>query len=109
MLGLTNYSHDPSAALLRGCLRSDPGAQHAALDLAKERLRGMLHVGVFERLHASLGTLAGATARDIDAPTWKSDTANAFSYDVSDGESEGEVREGRSGQRFFVSGTGGAR
>ena len=84
VLGLTNYSHDPNASLLRSCIRTDLESQSLALDFAKDRLREMLHVGVFERLHVSLATLATAVGISIDQTSYKTDTAHAFSYDVSE-------------------------
>lgn len=86
VLGLTNYSHDPQADQLRACLIEDPAAQRIGVDFAKERLKGMMHVGVYERLKDSLSGLAHALGRTASSPTWKSETKHAFSYDDDDGD-----------------------
>lgn len=84
VLGLTNYSMDPAASELRHCIRHDKPTARLALDFAKERLRGMWHVGTYETLRPSLASLASTFGIDVESLAYKSNTAHAFSYDGGD-------------------------
>lgn len=90
VLGLTNYSMDPEASELRHCIMRDRKTAEIALDFAKERLRGMWHVGTYETLRPSLTSLAASLGSDVGGVAYKTNNAHAFSYDG--GTADGEVR-----------------
>ena len=58
MLGLTSYSHWPEAKAVRHCALQHAGARQKLLALAKQHLKGMLHVGLMEQIDASVASLA---------------------------------------------------
>ena len=91
VLGLSNYSTDPSAADLRQCIKTDQPTAHLALDFAQKRLRSMWHVGTYENLRPSLASLATSWGVDVTGSAYRSNTAHAFSYD-----GEGEDDKARS-------------
>ena len=50
---------------MRHCALQHAGARKKLLDLAKQHLRSMLHVGLMEQLDASVASLAVSAARVI--------------------------------------------
>ncbi|KAK9823003.1 hypothetical protein WJX81_005071 [Elliptochloris bilobata] len=71
VLGLTNYSRWVDAAALRRCAAADAGAAERLQALALERLRGLAHVGLTERLPESVASLAASLGLRMDGPAWK--------------------------------------
>ena len=62
MLGLTSYSHWPEAKAVRHCALQHAGVRVKLTALAKQHLKGMLHVGLMEQIDASIASLAVGAA-----------------------------------------------
>jgi hypothetical protein len=90
VLGLTNYSHDPEATVLRNCIINDKASAKAALMYAIERLQTFAFVGTFETMRESLSSWASMTGLNLTSKAWSSNKQHSFSYD--DGEDQDEVR-----------------
>lgn len=58
VLGLTDYSLWPEAKAVRHCAQQHSSVRRKLSALAKQHLRGMLHVGVMEELDDSITSLA---------------------------------------------------
>jgi hypothetical protein len=87
VLGLTNYSRDPDATVLRNCIINDVETAKAALMYAIERLQTFAYVGTFETMRESLASWASMTGLDLYSKAWSSNKQHAFSYD-DDGDEE---------------------
>lgn len=70
VLGITEQSLYPEASTLRRCAASSPRHRGALLDLALRRLRGMLSVGVYEKVDETRSALAAAIGADLTQPGW---------------------------------------
>lgn len=81
VLGLSNYSRDAEAGMLRKCIRDDVATARLAVDYAKERLRTFMHVGTFEGMREHLSAFASKMGIDIDQKAYSSNKQHAFSYD----------------------------
>lgn len=84
LLGLTNYSRWEHAKELRQCLFSDTQAKKQLVQIAKDRLTTMLHVGITEDLDRSIASLAAAVGADMDGRAWKYTSKKYYSYDGPD-------------------------
>lgn len=93
VLGLTNYSHDPEASVLRNCIINDKASAKAALIYAIERLQTFAFVGTFETMRESLPSWANMRGIDLDSKAWSSNKQHAFSYDDGDDNDEGKDKE----------------
>lgn len=58
VLGITNYSIDPAAGLVRSCFRNNQGAREQLMQFALQRVRNFTHVGTTDRLMESMTSLA---------------------------------------------------
>lgn len=65
VLGLTNYSHWPEAAIVRACSQQSSAAQELLTSLAISKLREFTHVGLMERLDDSVAALAVSWTQHI--------------------------------------------
>ena len=84
ILGITNYSHwKEDARALRRCFFDDKTARRRLIDMAKDRLRHMHHVGLTEKLDQSVAALAAGLGYNVSsATTWRGVGRNVFSYDA---------------------------
>mmetsp|Transcript_3570 Transcript_3570/g.8524 ORF Transcript_3570/g.8524 Transcript_3570/m.8524 type:complete len:513 (+) Transcript_3570:111-1649(+) len=93
VLGLTNYSHHRDAAKLRGCVAEVPSVREAMVRVAVQRLQGMYHVGVTDRLQESITSAAGSLGINLTGPAWRGKADAAFEYgDESVAEAEAPTR-----------------
>jgi len=81
ILGLTNYSRWESASALRKCFFEDEESQKRLVDIAKQRLRSMLHVGLTENLDQSVASMAAGLGFDLSSHSHRSTNRNYFAYD----------------------------
>ncbi len=82
ILGLTNYSHWQSANALRSCFFKDADSHKRLLDIAKQRLRSMLHVGLTENLDHSVASMAAGLGFNLSSNSHRSTNRNYFAYDA---------------------------
>ncbi|KAL4541193.1 hypothetical protein Ndes2526B_g05736 [Nannochloris sp. 'desiccata'] len=82
ILGLTNYSHWKSATALRKCFFEDLDSHRRLVDVAKQRLRSMLHVGLTENLDQSVASMAAGLGFNLSSHSHRSANRNYFAYDA---------------------------
>lgn len=91
VLGLTNYSADPDATVLRNCIINNKETAKVALLYAIERLQTFAYVGTFETMRESLASWASMRGLNMSTLSWSSNKQHAFSYDDGDEQEHDEV------------------
>jgi hypothetical protein len=82
ILGLTNYSHWKSAPALRKCFFEDIDSHKRLVEIAKQRLKSMLHVGLTENLDQSVASMAAGLGFNLSSHSHRSTSRSYFAYDA---------------------------
>lgn len=81
ILGISNTSFWEEAPSLRRCFFQEEEARRSLLELAKNKMSQMLHVGWQDDLQESVASLAASLGRKMDDAVYKSIPLKAYFYD----------------------------
>lgn len=84
ILGISNTSFWEEASDLRHCFKHDEKSREILLELAKEKMSQMLHVGMQDNLTESVSSLAASLGRVMASKVYKSIPLKAYFYDKKD-------------------------